>query len=203
MKQWEIQWMDYYKILQVNQVAESEIIKAAYNKLAQIHHPDKNTDPEACNKMAEINEAYACLSNPVERAAYDKCYSTDDTADKVQDNPKPSITPDSISLGKLALGKSHGCTFRAENLGNVEKEETSLDYLPKEPWLTVLTDGDYLPFDIVIEIDTSALQPDTKYEGEVHLTLDGITAKSEFTFQTLDVVSSLEGMMGASFMWAR
>ncbi len=203
MKQWEVQWLDYYKTLQVSPVAEPEVIKAAYGKLAQIHHPDKNEAPDASQKMAELNEAYACLSNPVERAAYDQCYSTYDAVQEIQGGPKPSITPASVSLGKLALGKSHCCTFRADNLGDVEKEEVSLDYWPKVPWLAVSTDSSYLPFDIVVEIDTSELQPDTKYEGEVHLTLDGVTARAQFDFQTLDVVSSLEGLLGTSFMWAR
>ena len=154
MRQWEIQWKDYYAILQVNPNAQTEVIKAAYGKLAQLYHPDKNSDIDASSKMADLNEAYACLSNPEERAAYDERYFSDGETDAIQGGPEPSIVPASLSMGNLELGKSHSCIFRAENLGEVETEEVALDYWPKVPWLAVSTDGTYLPFSIVLEIDT-------------------------------------------------
>lgn len=51
-------------------------IKAAYRKLAQIYHPDKNAnDQMAENVFKEINEAYRILSNKERRASFHRVYS--------------------------------------------------------------------------------------------------------------------------------
>ena len=63
---------DYYLILNVEKNASASEIKHAYRDLALKYHPDKNKDnPEALEKMKEINEAYAVLSNPDRRKEYD------------------------------------------------------------------------------------------------------------------------------------
>jgi curved DNA-binding protein CbpA len=63
----------YYQILGVLPDAEDIVIKAAYRVLAQRYHPDKNAgDSAVASRMAAINEAYATLSDPVKRAAYDE-----------------------------------------------------------------------------------------------------------------------------------
>lgn len=63
---------DYYQILGLNKDASQEQIKAAYRKLAFQYHPDRNKeDPAAAEKMKELNEAYAVLSDPVKRKEYD------------------------------------------------------------------------------------------------------------------------------------
>lgn len=63
---------DYYRILGLDKNAGQDQIKAAYRKLALQHHPDKNKeDPTAGERMKEINEAYAVLSNQEKRKKYD------------------------------------------------------------------------------------------------------------------------------------
>jgi curved DNA-binding protein CbpA len=64
---------DYYAILGVTPVAEDIVIRAAYKALAQRYHPDRYSGPkdEATRMMAELNEAYAVLSDPVKRKEYD------------------------------------------------------------------------------------------------------------------------------------
>ena len=63
---------DYYQILGINKNASQQEIRQAYRKLAFQYHPDKNVgDPEASEKMKEINEAYAILSDPVKHRDYD------------------------------------------------------------------------------------------------------------------------------------
>jgi molecular chaperone DnaJ len=64
---------DYYKILEVDRNASEEEIKKAYRRLALKYHPDRNPgNKEAEEKFKEINEAYACLSDPEKRAHYDR-----------------------------------------------------------------------------------------------------------------------------------
>ena len=62
---------DYYAILQVDPLAEKEIIEAAYRRLAVKYHPDLDHSPGATERMKLINAAYQVLSNSEKRRAYD------------------------------------------------------------------------------------------------------------------------------------
>ncbi len=63
---------DYYQILGVDKTAGSKQLKEAYRKLAFKHHPDRNKgNPQASEKMKQVNEAYAVLSNPSKKNEYD------------------------------------------------------------------------------------------------------------------------------------
>ncbi|GHC93269.1 molecular chaperone DnaJ [Novosphingobium pokkalii] len=64
---------DYYELLEVERTADDKVIKSAFRKLAMKFHPDKNPGcQESEAKFKQINEAYACLSDPQKRAAYDR-----------------------------------------------------------------------------------------------------------------------------------
>lgn len=66
-------YIDYYKILELKKDASTEDIKKAYRKLARKHHPDLNpNNAEANKKFQQINEANEVLSDPEKRKKYDK-----------------------------------------------------------------------------------------------------------------------------------
>ena len=63
---------DFYRVLEVAGDATPKNIKEAYRKLAFQYHPDRNRgNPAAVEKMKELNEAYAVLSDPRKRRDYD------------------------------------------------------------------------------------------------------------------------------------
>jgi molecular chaperone DnaJ len=63
---------DYYEVLEVPKNASSDDLKSAFRRLARQYHPDVNNAPDAEERFKEINEAYAVLSDPERRAAYDR-----------------------------------------------------------------------------------------------------------------------------------
>lgn len=66
---------DYYAILDVPPDASARLIKENHRLMVQRYHPDLYKVPEeaeaATRRMAEINEAYAVLSDKKRRAEYD------------------------------------------------------------------------------------------------------------------------------------
>ena len=63
---------DYYQILGVDKTAAPKQLKEAYRKLAFEYHPDRNQgSPQASEKMKQVNEAYAVLSDPSKKRDYD------------------------------------------------------------------------------------------------------------------------------------
>ena len=64
---------DHYEVLGLNKGCSPEDIKAAFRKLAALHHPDRNPDdPKAAVRFKEVNAAYQVLSDPQRRAMYDR-----------------------------------------------------------------------------------------------------------------------------------
>lgn len=63
---------DYYETLGVPRSASPDEIKSAFRKLARQYHPDVSQEEHAEERFKAINEAFAILSDPDKRAAYDR-----------------------------------------------------------------------------------------------------------------------------------
>lgn len=63
---------DYYETLGIPRNASPEEVKSAFRKLARQYHPDVSDASNAEEHFKEINEAYAVLSDPEKRSAYDR-----------------------------------------------------------------------------------------------------------------------------------
>lgn len=67
--------MDHYTTLQVHRDADPVVIDKAYRALSMKYHPDRassRSQEAATHKMQRINAAYAVLSDPAKRRAYDR-----------------------------------------------------------------------------------------------------------------------------------
>lgn len=84
-----MEYKDYYKILDVPKTASAEEIKKAYRKLIRKYHPDVSKESNASDKTAEINEAYAVLSDTEKRQAYDTLGQDMHAAQGQQFRPPP------------------------------------------------------------------------------------------------------------------
>jgi len=74
--------MSHYATLGIHSDASPEEVKTAFRRRARESHPDREGgDPEL---MAEVNRAYAVLSDPARRAEYDRTGS--------------SVLPDSVEV---------------------------------------------------------------------------------------------------------
>lgn len=62
---------DHYEILQLSPRAHPLIIAKAYRLLAALYHPDNKSTGDLA-RFREVVEAYAVLSDPARRSAYDR-----------------------------------------------------------------------------------------------------------------------------------
>lgn len=83
----------YYEILGVGPSVDQDTLRKAYRRLAQKHHPDVSTDPEAHENMARINEAFQTLVDPSRRSEYDALLRGGglEGSEKKQDPRKPVV----------------------------------------------------------------------------------------------------------------
>ena len=70
----------HYDTLRLDRRATAQRVRLAYRRMAQKFHPDKYQGRgDSAKLMAQINNAYAVLSDPEQRAAYDETLQTDES----------------------------------------------------------------------------------------------------------------------------
>ena len=80
----------YYELLQVTPTADLEIITAAYRALIRRHHPDRNPSPTADATTKRLNEAWEILSDPAQRAEYDRTFAAGSPVRPAPPTPPPN-----------------------------------------------------------------------------------------------------------------
>jgi diguanylate cyclase (GGDEF)-like protein len=103
-------WIDYYRILQVHYLAETEVIEGAYKRLARKYHPDVNSSVDSHRRMKQINEAYEWLRDPLKREKYDAEWVQKQHR-RPEERPRKATPPDTkaASLAQAVLNEYFTC----------------------------------------------------------------------------------------------
>lgn len=115
---------NYYQILGVAPTASNYEIKAAYRRLAQIYHPDKNAnDKEAENVFKEVNEAYHVLSNKEKRAEFHRIYAEASYSQKEKGAPFFSTELLLLKLAQMKQRIAETDPYRMDTTGLFQELE--------------------------------------------------------------------------------
>lgn len=109
--------IDPYKILNIPRNATSKEIKAAYFKLAKLHHPDSRSEQASADSFLQITKAYEMLrigTNP--GASAKQSWTGSSEWQKYQD---PSFYKGEFSTGPIYMsnGKMAGLILLASAIG--------------------------------------------------------------------------------------
>jgi curved DNA-binding protein CbpA len=105
--------MDAYRVLQVAPDCEDEVIHGAYRALALKYHPDRDGTRYATRRMADLNQAYALVREPRDRAGYDAARRRAEPTVVRAAGGGPMPPPRSMAAGtRLNFGRYTGWTLR-------------------------------------------------------------------------------------------
>jgi curved DNA-binding protein CbpA len=119
--------LDYYRILQVHEEAEVEVVQAAYRTLSKKYHPDANKEPNAEERMKQLNEAYAVLGDELQRAEYDRQHRNGETSAPVAAEPKSRTTTRKKRTKDWDKDDLYSSSTRDETVANPR----AINYKPK------------------------------------------------------------------------
>jgi len=115
-------FIDYYKLLELDKSASKADIKKAYRRLARKYHPDLNpNDKQAQARFQQINEANEVLSDPEKRKKYDEYGKDWQHADQYEEARKQQAASGGYAGGFGGGGQSRSYT------GNFD-EDTFSDF---------------------------------------------------------------------------
>lgn len=106
--------MDAYAILQVAPNCEHEVLHGAFRALALKYHTDRDSTQYASRRMAELNQAYALVRDPGQRARYDAALRRASSSAISEAATAGSVPPPrSAAAGsRLSFGRYAGWTLR-------------------------------------------------------------------------------------------
>src|SRR3989344_538135 len=153
MQEWENQPVDYYKILQSDPGAETDVIEGAYKKLCK-YHPDKPGGNE--EKFKKINKAWEILRDPGKRQAYDTWYQHHyakghTTAAPPLQPPRLVAEPDVLSFDNLYPGRTETRSFVLKNEGGDIQKYCKIDPPdPQGPLRTIQPSSNQFPLTVTV-----------------------------------------------------
>jgi curved DNA-binding protein CbpA len=174
--------VDYYESLQVHYLAESEVIEAAYKKLAYKYHPDRNKSASAAEKMKIINVAHDILCDPIKRHDYDitRLRNPGDPGT----GPKPVVDPNHIEFKNVEAGRVIKASFTVFNTGG---HYSKINISNPDSWVKVvawhsLSTTDELP----LKVDVEAIGKEwyKRYTEVIRINLDTIQTSLDILLTT-------------------
>lgn len=100
-----------YRVLQVVPTCDQEVLQAAFRALARKYHPDRDPSRHARERMAELNEAYAIVRDPIARERHDRAVRNAAFAPLSAGVAAPPPRSDSAG-SRLEFGRYAGWTLR-------------------------------------------------------------------------------------------
>ena len=121
---------NYYKILEVDKNASSEVIDKAYKALAKKYHPDLQDDSnkaQAEEKLKLINEAYSVLSDPSSRAKYDSTLKESEISQEEfsrlsRENQALYNELNNLKNGSYKRNNTQSSNYNTKNYNNINSE---------------------------------------------------------------------------------
>lgn len=170
--------MNPYKILGVSDTASQEEIKSAYRKLAAQWHPDRNPDPDASDRLKEINAAYELIKSTERRSTYDSRQQSSSAGShpgfdsdfifnhfadifKRQQTTKSFNIPFNLPIEDIFTGKRITTTI------NLDGEDIELDFaippgVPDGSRFNVKKIKSKTGFDVMINVTINTVQEQTR-----------------------------------------
>ncbi len=157
-------FIDYYELLQISPNAELQTIQRAYRMLAARCHPD-NPDTGDTDQFLLLQEAFRTLSNPDERASYDKLY------EMYRSQPMPVFQSEEFTSGFDAeANRRLGVLCLLYNRRRSQPDRPAMNLLELESTMGVVRE--HLEFAIWYLYEKGFVRRD--YGGDLQITADGV-----------------------------